>query len=158
MDEPTVGLDPITADETRKLLIALNRDLNKTILFTSHNMLEVEKLCQRVAIMHKGKLIADERPEVLSRLHREAEGIDLQLESERPLEDLRKAVEGLPQVVSVLDARGVGTSFTLQLRVKNEGEAIYELPGELRKMGIGVSGISRSKLSLEEVFLRLTKT
>ncbi len=157
MDEPTVGLDPITADETRRLLLALNRDLKKTILFTSHNMLEVEKLCQRVAIMHKGRLIADEQPEVLGKLYREAEAIDLQLESDRPLEEVKKAIETLPQVVSVLDAKVLGTGFAFQLRVKDEDEAIYELPGELRKMGIGVGGISRSKLSLEEVFLRLTK-
>jgi len=157
MDEPTVGLDPITADETRKLLISLNKDLGRTILFTSHNMLEVEKLCHRVAIMHKGKLIADGSPAMLSKLHREAEGIDLEVESTLALDDLKKVLESLPRVKKIVGAKETEGSYAFQLEVEGERESLYEMPAELRKAGITVTSISCSKPSLEDVFLRLTR-
>jgi len=157
MDEPTVGLDPITADETRRLLISLNRDLGKTILFTSHNMLEVEKLCHRVAIMHKGRLIADGSPALLSKLHRETEGIILEVEATLQLERVRKVLESLPRVEGILNAQETEGSYIFQLAVDDEREALYELPGELKRAGITLTSISRSKPSLEEVFLRLTR-
>lgn len=158
MDEPTVGLDPITADETRRLLISLNKDLGRTILFTSHNMLEVEKLCHRVVIMHKGKLIAEGSPAMLSKLHRETEGIDLEVESTLGLDALKKVLESLPRVKKIVGAQETEGSFAFQLQVDGEREAVYELPAELRKAGITVTSISRSKPSLEDVFLRLTRS
>jgi ABC-2 type transport system ATP-binding protein len=158
MDEPTVGLDPNTADETRRLLTALNEELGKTILFTSHNMTEVERLVKRVCIMHKGKIIADESPSRLRVLHRDSEGIDVELESGLGLPDIRDKVGSLPQVVEVISAREMGSEFVLRLHVKSESEALYEIPEQLRAMDIEVTGINRSKLSLEEVFLRLTRT
>jgi len=55
LDEPTTGLDVTSASVFRDLIKEMKRE-GKTILFSSHNMGEVEKLCQRVIIMHKGKL------------------------------------------------------------------------------------------------------
>ena len=158
MDEPTVGLDPNTADETRRLLTALNEELGKTILFTSHNMTEVERLVGRVCIMHRGRIIADESPSRLSKLHRDSEGIDVELESELGLEEIKARVASLPQVVEVTSARELGNERVLKLQVKNEAEAIFEVPDQLRGMGFTVTGVNRSKLSLEEVFLRLTRS
>ena len=66
-DEPTSGLDVLVA---RNLLqkIAELRDLGKTIVFSTHSMHEVQKLCSRVAIIHKGRVQADGRPaELLER-------------------------------------------------------------------------------------------
>jgi ABC-2 type transport system ATP-binding protein len=157
MDEPTVGLDPNSADETRRLLTALNEELGKTILFTSHNMTEVERLVKRVAIMHRGRIIADERPSVLRRLHHDSEGVDLEVESSQGLEVLKARVASLPGVREVVSVRDMGSEFSFRLRVEDETEAVYEIPNQLRKLGIGVMGISKAKLSLEEVFLKLTR-
>jgi len=55
LDEPTTGLDVSAANIFRRLVVQL-RDEGKTILFSSHNMGEIEKLCSRVVIMHKGRL------------------------------------------------------------------------------------------------------
>lgn len=158
MDEPTVGLDPNTADETRRLLTALNEELGKTILFTSHNMAEVERLVHRVAIMQRGRIIADESPAMLSKLHRDSEGIDLEFESSLGMDAVRRRIESLPQVKKIVTARKTGTEFSFRLQVESESEAVYGIPAELRGLGIEVTGVSRSKLSLEEVFLRLTKS
>ncbi len=56
LDEPTSSLDPDIADRTRKLLLKINKERGITMLYTSHNMEEIEELCDRVIFINKGKL------------------------------------------------------------------------------------------------------
>jgi ABC-2 type transport system ATP-binding protein len=63
LDEPTASLDPDTADWIRQHLIAYRKANNATILLASHNMLEVERLCDRVIIMKRGRIEDDDSPE-----------------------------------------------------------------------------------------------
>jgi ABC-2 type transport system ATP-binding protein len=71
LDEPTASLDPDTADWVRAYLEAHRRDRNCTILLASHNMAEVERLCDRVIMLKRGSLIDDESPaELLARYGR----------------------------------------------------------------------------------------
>jgi len=79
MDEPTIGLDTISAVETRKLLKALNMELGKTVIFTSHNMFEVEQLCERVAIMRNGRIVADSTPSKLRDMLRDICAVEVEL-------------------------------------------------------------------------------
>lgn len=68
LDEPTSSLDPDMADRTRALLKEINRERGTSILYTSHNMAEMETLCDRVVFLDKGKIIATGRiEEVLKR-------------------------------------------------------------------------------------------
>jgi ABC-2 type transport system ATP-binding protein len=72
LDEPTASLDPDTADWVRGRLEHFRRAHGVTILLASHNMLEVERLCERVIIMKRGKIEDDDTPErLLSRYGRE---------------------------------------------------------------------------------------
>jgi ABC-2 type transport system ATP-binding protein len=71
LDEPTASLDPDTADWVRAYLEAHRRDRNCTILLASHNMAEVERLCDRVVMLKRGSLIDDASPaELLARYGR----------------------------------------------------------------------------------------
>jgi ABC-2 type transport system ATP-binding protein len=71
LDEPTASLDPDTADWVRAYLEAHRRDRNCTILLASHNMAEVERLCDRVIMLKRGSLIDDASPvELLARYGR----------------------------------------------------------------------------------------
>src|SRR3954447_20892695 len=63
LDEPTASLDPDTADWVRQHLIAHRKANNATILLASHNMLEVERLCDRVIIMKRGRIEDDDSPD-----------------------------------------------------------------------------------------------
>src|SRR4051794_8280349 len=63
LDEPTASLDPDTADWIRQRLIAYRKANNATILLASHNMLEVERLCDRVIIMKRGRIEDDDSPD-----------------------------------------------------------------------------------------------
>ena len=65
LDEPTASLDPDTADWVRSFLARYAQDAGATFLIASHNMLEVERLCERVIIMKGGKIEDDAAPDVL---------------------------------------------------------------------------------------------
>jgi len=72
LDEPTVSLDPDTADWVRSRLETYQRDNGATILLASHNMTEVERLCERVVIMKRGRIEDDDTPaRLLARYGRE---------------------------------------------------------------------------------------
>lgn len=62
LDEPTASLDPNIADKVRKILRRIQRERQITMLYTSHNMRDVEELCDRVLFMHKGRIIAEGAP------------------------------------------------------------------------------------------------
>jgi ABC-2 type transport system ATP-binding protein len=62
LDEPTASLDPNIADKVRNLLRNIQREQQITIIYTSHNMSEVETLCDRVLFLHKGRIIAQGPP------------------------------------------------------------------------------------------------
>jgi ABC-2 type transport system ATP-binding protein len=65
LDEPTASLDPDTADWVRAHLERYRKANNATILLASHNMLEVERLCDRVIIMKRGRIEDDDTPEAI---------------------------------------------------------------------------------------------
>jgi len=59
-DEPTIGLDPIAKETLRKLIKKINRELGTTILFTSHDVGDIEEVCKRVIIINNGKIVLDD--------------------------------------------------------------------------------------------------
>lgn len=59
-DEPTIGLDPIAKETLRKLIKKINRELNTTIIFTSHDVGDIEEVCKRVIIINDGKIVLDD--------------------------------------------------------------------------------------------------
>ncbi len=69
LDEPTSGLDVINATRIRRIIKTYAKQYGVTILLSSHNMLEVEYLCDRVGIIHKGRLIAEGEPRKLIEEH-----------------------------------------------------------------------------------------
>ncbi len=67
LDEPTSSLDPDIAEKTRRVLDDIRRARGLTILYTSHNMAEVEQMCDRVVFLHRGRVVADGSPLEVSR-------------------------------------------------------------------------------------------
>jgi ABC-2 type transport system ATP-binding protein len=67
LDEPTASLDPDVAERTRRLLAEVRRARGLTVLYTSHNMAEVEAMCDRVVFLHRGRVVADGTPLEVSR-------------------------------------------------------------------------------------------
>jgi ABC-2 type transport system ATP-binding protein len=67
LDEPTASMDPDIAEKTRTMLKEVQKELGMTILYTSHNMREVEAMANRVLFLHRGKLVAEGTPKDLAK-------------------------------------------------------------------------------------------
>jgi len=157
MDEPTIGLDTISAVETRKLLKALSTELGKTIIFTSHNMYEVEQLCERVAIMRNGKIIADSTPSALKDMIREIRAIEVEIKGHRNLEDIVQKLANMPIVKKVIESRNDVDNLTIRLQVEDEYEAIPLVTERLHSYGVKISSIHQAEPTFEDIFVRLTR-
>ena len=69
LDEPTASLDPSIAAQVRDSILDMQKKRKMTVIFTSHNMPEVEQMCDRVALLHKGKIYMIDTPENLVKAH-----------------------------------------------------------------------------------------
>ncbi|MDP4267799.1 MAG: gliding motility-associated ABC transporter ATP-binding subunit GldA, partial [Bacteroidota bacterium] len=95
LDEPTTGLDPNQIVEIRQLIKDLGKE--KTIIFSTHILSEVEATCDRMLIINKGKIVADGTPETLKKLHKKPEILRLKIEDGNAMDVLL----GLNQLESV---------------------------------------------------------
>ena len=157
MDEPTIGLDTISAVDTRKLLKALNTELGKTIVFTSHNMFEVEQLCERVAIMRKGKIIADSPPSKLREMLRDIQAIEVELTDGIDLEKTAERLASVPIVTKIMETRNDAHGFVIRMQVEDEYEAIPLIAQKVHSWGIKVSAIRQAEPTFEDIFVKLTR-
>jgi ABC-2 type transport system ATP-binding protein len=76
LDEPTSSLDPDIAEKTRRFLLRVRRERGLAMLYTSHNMAEVEEVCDRVVFLHRGAIVADGTPLEVSRRVLGSESLD----------------------------------------------------------------------------------
>ncbi|MEM1581124.1 MAG: ABC transporter ATP-binding protein [Candidatus Bathyarchaeia archaeon] len=157
MDEPTIGLDTIGAVETRRLLKALNTELGKTIIFTSHNMFEVEQLCERIAIMKDGRIIADAPPSVLREMLRDIHAVEVEIRDARDISKVIQSLSSLPVVRRIVETKNDSLITTLRLQVDDEYEAIPIIASKLQLLGEKISAIRRSEPTLEDIFVKLTR-
>ncbi|MCX7697137.1 MAG: gliding motility-associated ABC transporter ATP-binding subunit GldA [Bacteroidales bacterium] len=148
LDEPTSGLDPNQIIEIRELIKQLGK--RKTILLSTHIMQEVEAICNRVVIIHKGKLIADGSPQDLRSIQQQQNLIVVEFDKNVPVNDL------------------------LQLKfvdyVHKKDNQLYEIstsrPDECSKLlfnyavekKLTIISLQHRKTSLEEIFHELTKS
>jgi ABC-2 type transport system ATP-binding protein len=128
--------------------IAGLRERNEmTILLTTHYLDEAEKLCDRLAIIHAGRIVALDTPvNLLAGLGREIVELRVTGDAESALRSLRSR--------GVVDGAGfaVGSTLTLPLHERSAAEAIAAIEG----FGIAASSISTRRPTLDDVYLRLT--
>jgi ABC-2 type transport system ATP-binding protein len=134
LDEPTNALDPLMRDSLFQMLLSL-RSKGHTILFSSHNLFEVEQICDRVAILRAGKLVLLEK--VTSLRARRVRLVDV---------ILREPSERLPEIAGATLLKRQGNRFVL--RVQGDIEETLRLLATL-----GVDDITITAPPLEEVFL-----
>jgi ABC-2 type transport system ATP-binding protein len=91
LDEPTASLDPDIADKVRKILRRVQQESGIAILYTSHNMRDVEEVCDRVLFMHKGKVVTEGSPrEVVDRFQQtDMEGVFIRIVREGDIEEAK---------------------------------------------------------------------
>jgi ABC-2 type transport system ATP-binding protein len=149
LDEPTIGLDPAQIIEVRNLIRNIGRD--RTVLLSTHILSEAQQLCDRVLIINKGKIVAEDTPEELqSRL----------IGAQRSFLKIKGDGDGLEQLVR--DVPGI-----INISVLPDGSIEFEsLPGsDIRPLvarsvvnaGYDLLEIRPVGISLEDIFLELTR-
>jgi ABC-2 type transport system ATP-binding protein len=143
LDEPTTGMDPLAAREFRALIEEL-KDEGRTILLTTHDMVEAETVCDRVTLIDRGHLIATETPRSLGTLISRFQRIDVE---DAPGELLGE-IEHLAGV-SAVTAQPDGS---FRIEVNEEGATTVVLR---RLVDNGVTSVRTSLPSLDEVYVHV---
>jgi ABC-2 type transport system ATP-binding protein len=145
-DEPTAGLDPQVRREIYDIIEELRRE-KKTIVMTTHYIEEAERLCDRVAIVDHGTVIALGTPRELKERSGDKTRLEVRLTRPEPQENL-KNLEG------VSDCRVLGESYVLQCQ--RPPQAIVALVKYLESQGNELVSLEIATPSLEDVFIELT--
>ena len=147
LDEPTVGLDPRIRYELLDLIDGLRVAREMTILLTTHYLDEAERLCDRVAIVHEGRIVALDAPKaLLAGLGREIVEVRVGRDPEAALAELRS------HGIANGDAFTVGSSLTIPLVEVAPQEAI----AVIHRLGVDTESLTTRAPTLDDVYLRLT--
>jgi ABC-2 type transport system ATP-binding protein len=148
LDEPTLGLDPQTRTHIWDYIRRLNREERITMLLTTHYMDEADQLCRRIAIIDRGRIVAEGAPaELKARLGGDVVYLDLN--------------GATPTLVPVLEAvpavrRVTATENGLQLEVGEGATALPPILDAVRGQGVPVRSVRLQPVTLQDVFIRLT--
>jgi ABC-2 type transport system ATP-binding protein len=146
LDEPTVGIDPQSRNHIMESILKLNKE-GMTILYTTHYMEEAEQLCNRIAIMDMGQIVAQGNLTELRGLIEEHWFINLKVKGTPPLEALRK-VAGVEQI----DVSG----NALRFRCNNKRSQLRDILDVLAEYHTEILDMATEEPNLEDVFLTLT--
>lgn len=147
LDEPTLGLDPQTRRRLWEYIKTVSKEEKVTIIITTHYMEEADFLCDRIAIIDHGKIVALETPE---NLKASLGGDVIYLESSDSLE-LKKLIEGLPNVKEVKTYEN-----KLQTAVVDGDKILPQIIDIANKHNIIVTSVELKRPSLEDVFIHHT--
>lgn len=147
LDEPTIGLDPQTREHIWRYISKLSNRENITIILTTHYLEEADRLCERVAIVDHGKIIALDEPK---RLKEQLEGdiISVRVKAVKELSAKLKELE-LPKQLTERDGE-------LTLVVRNGDAVIPRVVEIAAALGIRIESMTLRQPTLEDVFLRYT--
>lgn len=149
LDEPTSGFDPSQVVEFRNTIHSLSQ--RHTIIFSSHILSEVQSICQRIVVLHQGRLVLDRE---LS--GNDAKGRRFHLRVAMDKEKLLPAIRSLPSVIRVRLLPGQGTGCEMNVFTKQDLSFEHELFSLLSGLQAPILELSPLTDSIEDVFMRIT--
>ena len=153
LDEPTVGLDPKQIIEIRTLIKKLGK--NHTIILSSHILPEVQAVCDRIVVINKGRIVADDNAEALARNLSADHKLILHIEGGS--EEVKKLLASVSDVERVFVGRQLDERvYEYHLEAKEGIDVRREVFKKLASRNYPILMMRSSELSLEEVFLKLT--
>jgi len=152
LDEPTAGLDPKQIIETRELIKALAGD--HTIILSTHILPEVSQTCERVVIINRGRVVAEDTPENLTGRLQGSETVRLRIDAAGA--DLEAPLRETPGVASVTVGVPDGDGVLVDVQAESGADIRRALANAVVTRGWGLLEMTRARLSLEEIFLELT--
>ncbi|HII81615.1 MAG TPA: ABC transporter ATP-binding protein [Methanosarcina sp.] len=149
LDEPTSGIDPLGAQMMRDLIKDLNRSKGVTVFLSSHSMEEVEEICDRIAIIARGKLLAVGSVEDLRDIVRAKEGVRYLLEvQDIPLSEAAEAVKNV-EGVEALEVKDGTLYVHAKIKLRTE------IAKAIKKAGGTVSMFEEEEMNLQKLFLKI---
>ena len=145
LDEPTSGLDVQSAKQIRNMLKELKKNEDVTIFLTTHNMWEAEELCDRIAIINRGKLASISTPRELKETYTKLHMVEVRFDREVDVEELSKTLKCKVEV------------FNGKYRVHTEDvdETICNIVSYARAYKLKIITLNVVLPSLEEIFLKI---
>jgi len=147
LDEPTTGLDPQVRAEIHLLLEELKHE-QRTILLTTHYIEEAERLCDRVAIVDEGRIIALDTPARLQQQSKSASSIVVTCATPFP--------EGRPAWAEATDSKLDQTGHTLTVHSRRPAATLVDLVKWIDQQGMELTDVHLKQPSLEDVFIEMT--
>ncbi|MDQ6673563.1 MAG: ABC transporter ATP-binding protein, partial [Chloroflexota bacterium] len=146
MDEPTASLDPDIADRTLSLIESLRESRELSIVYTSHQMDEVTRICDEVIFLDRGRIVAQDTPSVLT--------------SRIAKERVRVTFEGdADQVIGALQSHFADVTLATQnvVVVTTDKDRVAEVIFDVGSTGVGIVDVDIQKPTLEDVFLQIAR-
>ena len=147
MDEPTSGLDPNQIIEVRQLIRELAQE--RTVILSTHILPEVEMTCNRVIIIHEGKIVAVDTPENLTANMRDTTRFFVRISG-----DIDIAAKAIADIEGVSDVTRVGDG--LHVHWPAEADLSTAVSARIVELGMGLMEMKQESMSLEEIFHALT--
>jgi len=151
LDEPTAGLDPEQSADMRRLIRGLGTE--RAVLVSSHALAEVEALCDRVVILHRGRVLSADTPARLAARLRPASRVDV--EAAAPADALAAALVTVPGVRRVDLVTQANGHARCRVELEPGRDARAELAARVIGSGWGLLALAPVEVSLEEAFLAL---
>lgn len=154
LDEPTVGLDPKQIIEIRNVIKELGK--NRTIIISSHILQEISAICERVVIINKGKIVAEDTPDNLSQKTASKQQLTIRVAGEKS-----KIINTLEAVEGVVSVKEIGVkepdSLDVLIDVASGLDVRKPIFNALSSKSLPILMLAPNTMSLEDVFITLTK-
>ncbi|MCD6402119.1 MAG: ATP-binding cassette domain-containing protein [Anaerolineales bacterium] len=149
LDEPTIGLDPAQIREVRNLIREIGKE--HTILLSTHILSEAQQICNRVLIINKGKIVAEDSPEQLQSRLTGAKRVILKVKGDS--DNLEMVIKKIPGISSV---RGIDAG-ALEFEIAPGQDVRPEVAKAVVNGGYNLIELRPIGVSLEDIFLQLTR-
>ena len=152
LDEPTIGLDPRQIREIRNLIKSFSR--NRTVILSSHILPEVSQVCDRVIIINKGTIVAEDTPGNLTRSH--GKSAKCHIVARASASDLTEALRAVPKVtgLKVVEEAAAGET-QVSVEFESDADVRPDLARTLVQRNIDLLEMRNVQASLEDVFIDL---
>ena len=152
LDEPTIGLDPEQVVEIRSLIKKIGKE--RTIFFSSHILAEVSMICNRVIILNRGSIAAEDAPENLAAQLQRA--VQILVKIEGPHDEVHKKLEEIPGAFKVEDKESISENISTYLIGAGRDMGIArEISSVIYKNNWCLLEMREMEMTLEEIFLKL---
>ena len=152
LDEPTLGLDVLSAKQLRTMIKSWMTDGTKTVLLTTHYMAEADEMCNRVGIIDQGKVLACDTPQRLKA--KIASRPSWKIEVTPNIQEL-DALKTVPGVIGISEVSNIETgTSTLKLVLEDES-VMSDLLSTISRNGSRVLNMGKSEPTLEDVYINL---